>query len=86
MSIHIEAALSGIVNKAVNTANSYTPIHYKSEYRPFVESCVVAETAELRVQLAELKFANLELKVRAEKAEAEIERFKGVYGYKPCDS
>ncbi len=62
MSVHIESALRGILSQAVNDANCRWKSTLRSEdYRPFVESCVAAETAELRCQIAELKLANHEI-------------------------
>lgn len=63
MSLHIDAAVNAIVTQAVNDANDRLKHTFRNnDYRPYVEACVAAETAELRVKVAELKLANHELR------------------------
>ena len=71
MSLHIDTALKSIVTQAVTDANNSSCRIFCDDYRPYVEACVAAETAELRRQVAELKLANYELR-------AENQRLKGI--------
>lgn len=62
MSLHIASAVKAIVSQAVNDANcSWKTTLRHGDYRPHVEACVAAETAELRCQIAELKLTNHQL-------------------------
>lgn len=58
MSVHIEAALKGIVQQAAGDARKTWDPWDRNHFRIYVESCVAAETAELRREIAELKLAN----------------------------
>lgn len=85
MSIHIAAAVKAITTRAVNDANSDRSTIYPEHYRPHVEACVAAETAELRCQLAKMEVAKQEARVEAaelrlanHELRAENARLKGV--------
>ncbi len=72
MSLHTDAAARAVVQRAANDAQDTYTRWNSADYRPIIEACVAAETAEARVIIAELRLKVLQLETENQRLKSTV--------------